>query len=159
MKIALVHYAYPPVIGGVEFVMEQQAALFVRRGHAVRIVAGRAESSVEGIRVDEIEELLPTHPRNEQSQSEITGNGAATAYGELKAFLKGRLGEILADCQVVIVHNMMTMHFNLAASAALAELAKEGWQILYFTFDPALRDRLARLDATVIELPPPNRSN
>ena len=46
-----------------------------------------------------------------------------------------------------------------ALSAALAELAKEGWQILYFTFDPALRDRLARLDATVIELPPPNRSN
>ena len=126
MKIALVHYAYPPVIGGVEFVMEQQAALFVRRGHTVRIVAGRAESSVEGISVDEIEELLPTHPRNEQSQSEITGNGAATAYGELKAFLKGRLGEILADCQVVIVHNMMTMHFNLAASAALAELAEEG---------------------------------
>ena len=46
-----------------------------------------------------------------------------------------------------------------ALSVALAELAKEGWQILYFTFDPALRDRLARLDATVVELPPPNRSN
>ena len=44
-----------------------------------------------------------------------------------------------------------------ALSSAIAELADEGWQILYFTFDPALRDRLARLDAKVIELPPPHR--
>ncbi len=126
MKIALVHYAYPPVIGGVEFVMEQQAALFARRGHTVRIIAGRAESTVDGVSVDEIPELLPTHPLNEQSQAEIAGDGPAPAYEELKSFLKGRLEEALQDCQVVFVHNMMTMHFNLAATAALAELAAEG---------------------------------
>jgi len=126
MKIALVHYAYPPVIGGVEFVMEQQAALFVRRGHSVRIVAGRAENTVDGISVDEISELLPAHPRNAQSQAEITVAGPAPAYEQLKADLKVRLGDVLADCQLVIVHNMMSMHFNLAASAALAELAQEG---------------------------------
>jgi len=44
-----------------------------------------------------------------------------------------------------------------ALTASLAELASEGWQILYFTFDPTLRDRLGQLDAKVIELPPPNR--
>ncbi len=44
-----------------------------------------------------------------------------------------------------------------ALSSAIAEFADEGWQILYFTFDPALRDRLARLDAKVIELPPSHR--
>jgi DNA repair exonuclease SbcCD ATPase subunit len=44
-----------------------------------------------------------------------------------------------------------------ALTRALVELANEGWQILYFTFDPALRDRLAQLEAKVIELPPPNR--
>ena len=126
MKIALVHYAYPPVIGGVEFVMEQQAALFVRRGHSVRIVAGRAGDTVDGVSVDEISELLPAHPRNAQSQAEITAAGPAPAYEQLKADLKVRLGEVLADCQLVIVHNMMSMHFNLAASAALAELAQEG---------------------------------
>ena len=126
MKIALVHYAYPPVIGGVEFVMEQQAALFARRGHAVKIIAGRAESTVDGISVEEIAELSPGHPRNVQAQAEIAGTGPAPAYVELKAELKTRLGEVLADCQVVLVHNMMTMHFNLAASAALAELAEEG---------------------------------
>lgn len=44
-----------------------------------------------------------------------------------------------------------------ALATAIADLAEEGWQILYFTFDPALRDRLARLQAKVIELPPPAR--
>jgi uncharacterized protein YhaN len=39
-----------------------------------------------------------------------------------------------------------------ALANALAELAAEGWQILYFTFDPALRDRLAQLDAQVVHL-------
>ena len=126
MKIALVHYAYPPVIGGVEFVMEQQAALFARRGYAVRIIAGRAESMVEGVSVDEIPELLPGHPRSVQAQAELTGAGPAPVYDELKAELKASLTALLADCQVVLVHNMMTMHFNLAATAALAELAAQG---------------------------------
>lgn len=44
-----------------------------------------------------------------------------------------------------------------ALATALSDLAEEGWQILYFTFDPALRDRLARLQAKVIELPAPTR--
>ena len=42
-----------------------------------------------------------------------------------------------------------------ALAAAVADLAREGWQILYFTFDPSLRDRLATLDAQVVELGSP----
>ncbi len=40
-------------------------------------------------------------------------------------------------------------------AVALSELAAEGWQVLYFTFDPALRDRLAAIGARVVELSPP----
>jgi uncharacterized protein YhaN len=42
-----------------------------------------------------------------------------------------------------------------ALAGAVADLAHEGWQILYFTFDPTLRDRLATLDAQVVELGAP----
>lgn len=45
-----------------------------------------------------------------------------------------------------------------ALAAAFSELAEEGWQILYFTFDTGLRDRLAGGGARVIELPNPSRS-
>jgi recombinational DNA repair ATPase RecF len=39
-----------------------------------------------------------------------------------------------------------------ALAAAVADLANEGWQILYFTFDEALRDRMAALNANVVHL-------
>ena len=126
MLVALVHYAYPPVVGGVEFVMEQHTALFVRNGYHVRIVAGRGESSVENVNVREIPELLPSNPGAEAAQAEIEEKSGDTPvfdafeeklYGELKAALEG--------CDVVIIHNIMTMHFNLAATNALARLAKE----------------------------------
>jgi uncharacterized protein YhaN len=44
-----------------------------------------------------------------------------------------------------------------ALADAFLELAREGWQILYFTFDPTLRDRLVGLGAKLIELPQPAR--
>lgn len=45
-----------------------------------------------------------------------------------------------------------------ALAAAFTDLAQEGWQILYFTFDAGLRDRLASQGARVVELPTPSRS-
>ena len=45
-----------------------------------------------------------------------------------------------------------------ALASAFVELAEEGWQILYFTFDGALRDRLASQGARVVELPAPSRA-
>jgi len=44
-----------------------------------------------------------------------------------------------------------------ALATALAELAEEGWQILYFTFDALLRDRLAQLHAKLVDLAAPTR--
>jgi energy-coupling factor transporter ATP-binding protein EcfA2 len=44
-----------------------------------------------------------------------------------------------------------------ALATALAELAQEGWQIIYFTFDGLLRDRLAQLHAKLVDLAAPTR--
>jgi glycosyltransferase involved in cell wall biosynthesis len=40
LNIALLHFTAPPVVGGVERVIEEHARLFRAEGHAVRIVAG-----------------------------------------------------------------------------------------------------------------------
>ena len=37
-RIALLHYTYPPVIGGVEFVMEGQANILTDMGYKVRVI-------------------------------------------------------------------------------------------------------------------------
>jgi hypothetical protein len=44
-----------------------------------------------------------------------------------------------------------------ALIAALGDLAAEGWQIVYFTLDPELRDQLVRAGATPIDLNPQER--
>jgi hypothetical protein len=41
MKIALLHYSAPPIVGGVESVLGQHARLMADAGHAVRVVAAR----------------------------------------------------------------------------------------------------------------------
>ena len=44
MKVVLIHYAAPPVVGGVELVLARQAELIARAGHSVRILAGRGQT-------------------------------------------------------------------------------------------------------------------
>ncbi len=166
MKIALVHYAYPPVVGGVEFVMEQHAALFARHGYGVKVVAGRGEAGRPGVVVEEVPELLPGHPRNAAVQSELEGVGPGPAFDALKAELEAKLAAALDGCDVVFVHNMMTMHFNLAATAALAALAAAGsrdtrfvsWVHDLAAVDPGygLAERLPHPPWDLIARPPEN---
>ena len=40
-KVALLHYSAPPIIGGVESVIEHHARLLINAGHEVRMVAAR----------------------------------------------------------------------------------------------------------------------
>lgn len=106
MRVGLVHYSYAPVIGGVEVVMEQHATLFARRGFEVVVVCGEGDGGLResrGVRVRTVPELAA---------------GAAVEEG-----LEGRLGEALEGCDVVFVHNLMTMPFNLPATRALRSLA------------------------------------
>jgi len=123
MKIALVHYAYTPVIGGVEFVLEQHAGLLSRRGYQVKVVCGSGASEEPGVAISEIPELLPSHPECVAAQESLAGDGVA--FAELKAKFVQRFREELEGVDLVFVHNIMTMHFNLAATAALAQMAEE----------------------------------
>jgi glycosyltransferase involved in cell wall biosynthesis len=54
MKIALVHYAYAPVIGGVERVMEEHARLFASHGHEVTVFCQRGESDDARVKVERV---------------------------------------------------------------------------------------------------------
>ena len=125
MKIALVHYAYTPVVGGVEFVMAQHAALFARHDHQVKVICGSGISEVEGIECVVLPNLLPTAEAVTEAQEVLTNNEASETFSALKSSLKTELKDALGDADIVIVHNMMTMHFNIAATAALWELAEE----------------------------------
>ena len=43
LRIGLLHYSCPPVVGGVEEVVSQQASVFHRLGHSPSILAGMGD--------------------------------------------------------------------------------------------------------------------
>src|SRR5271165_1173961 len=90
VKIALIHYTYLPVVGGVEIVMAEHARLFTEHGHHVTVICDQGASDDPRIAV----ELLPD----------------ATDAGELARALEPRL----ANMDVVMIHNVATMPFHIA---------------------------------------------
>ena len=62
MKIILLHYSAPPVVGGVESVLGHQARLMADAGHDVRIVAGRGMQTDERVDFVKIAMADSRHP-------------------------------------------------------------------------------------------------
>ena len=99
VKIALIHYSYTPVIGGVEIVMAEHARLMADRGHQVTVICGKGRSEDQRVVV----EALPD----------------AREAEEMARALEPRL----ANKDVVIIHNVATMPFHLGLTEALWNLA------------------------------------
>jgi glycosyltransferase involved in cell wall biosynthesis len=112
-RIAIVHYTCSPVIGGVEIVTEAHARLFADHGIPVVVVAGRGERFDPRVPVEIIPEIRAS-------------SMPATGFEKTKRVTVGRMSEILSGAEVCIVHNALTMHFNLPLTAALNEIAAEG---------------------------------
>ena len=124
-RIAFIHYTYPPVIGGVEFIMEGHARFFLKAGHPVKIIAAKGESSVKGIEVKRCALLSADDPGIAKLQKSLSvgeiPDGFYQTVEEIKRFLKKELETV----DVCFIHNVMNMHFNLMMTAALAELIEE----------------------------------
>ena len=118
MEVVLIHYSYPPVIGGVESILRQHAARFARDGHAVIVLAGSGGSDAHA-RVEIVPELAPSHPLRAAMDGELAAGAPGPAFAELQRRLATFFTVRLADSAVVFVHNVFTMPFHLAATAAL----------------------------------------
>jgi len=123
MKIALLHYTFGPVVGGVETVLEQHAALFAANGHEVTVICGEGEDPNPAINVTVIPEMRRDHPIATAAQEELDGGAAGADFAELKKRLVDALSACFDNCDIVFFHNVLTMHFHLALTAALWELA------------------------------------
>jgi mannosylglucosylglycerate synthase len=102
------------VLGGVESIMAAQARVLGAAGHRVGVAAGRGDGEV-------VPELDSRHPAVEAMTKRLAAGEDAQAERERLAERIGeRLRPLLAAHDLVIAHNVMTMHFNLALTDALA---------------------------------------
>jgi len=120
-KIAFIHYSCPPVIGGVEFVLEAQAKLFAKGGYQTKVIVGKGEKFAPEIEVVVIPEIDSTYPLNQKANERIK-RGNFEEFNWLKERIEKSLRKELKKSDVVICHNLLSMPFNLALLAALHQL-------------------------------------
>jgi mannosylglucosylglycerate synthase len=125
-RVGLLHYTCPPVIGGVETILYEQATRLAARGYPVTILTGRG-----GPLPDQKAARLVIIPELDSRETAVSAVRDALDRGEipsefasLRANIIERLSTEMAELDVVIVHNALTLHFNLPLTAALWTLAE-----------------------------------
>lgn len=119
-QIAILHYASPPGIGGVEVTIGHQAQLLARMGYGVRIISGSGSDFDPNIpsHIDPI--FSSSHPDILQVQAELARGIVNETFHELVRRVSKSLHTALEGVDVCIAHNIPTLHKNLALTTALA---------------------------------------
>ncbi len=121
--VSILHYSALPVIGGVEFIIDRHSKLMREDGFDVSIIAGDGEPDIL------IPELKASNYK--KIQEEILRGREPENFEDEVEKLKKKLIQAISSSNLLIVHNLFTMHFNLVATAALCDLAREiktiGW--------------------------------
>jgi len=124
-SVAILHYSYPPLIGGVEFIVKGQAEILTRNKHRVKIIAGAGKNREKNIQIDIIPEIGSSWPENEAINEELKDGVVSERFQRLKKNIYSKVKRSLEGIDICIIHNVMTMHFNLALTSALDKIINE----------------------------------
>lgn len=123
LRVAFLHYTAPSILGGVEQVMGVHARALRDAGDAVTIVAGRG--TARGLAVVRVPEVDSQHPAVLRDRWALARGEILPTHATLVASLLRKLRSRLAKADRVVVHNVFTLHLNVALTEALAVLAAE----------------------------------
>lgn len=123
---AILHYAGPPYVGGVEITMAAHARVLSAAGHTVRIVAGKGAATTPGVELWLNEALGSRGERIEPLARELAAGTVSPAFSALVDELTTWLAQALDGVAAVMVHNVLSLHKNLAFTAALQRLHQAG---------------------------------
>lgn len=127
-RIGILHYSAPPVIGGVEAVIRAHGQLFYQHGYPTTIIAGSGDQSAipEGVNYIHVPEIGTQYPAILEANSDLEKGLVPKKFGDLRQLVYDKLLTVIADLDVLIVHNAFSKHFNLPLTAALFLLLEEG---------------------------------
>ncbi|HEX9986971.1 MAG TPA: glycosyltransferase family 4 protein [Chloroflexia bacterium] len=125
-KVAILHYASYPVIGGVESIMSTHARLLDKEGDMPYILTGRGNPHDLGHQGQVIPEIDSRHPEILEVQAALLAgeSWAEEAFERWVERIYNLLRNALDGADACIVHNAFTLHKNLALTVALARLAE-----------------------------------
>jgi len=123
MKIALLHYTFWPEMGGVEHVIRDQANMLRRAGHEVKVLCGKGLETGEDYGFELLRELAPEDELNTSVRTVLERGQSDQNFNRYRSVLVEVLGAALKGMDLTLVHNIFTMHNNLALTQALHDLA------------------------------------
>lgn len=113
-KVAILHFAYSPNIGGVEKLVEDQANILARAGFEVKIFTGNGQKNNENIEVVNVLEFQSVMNFNPALQKKMLEQAIFdNEFEELSNLIYKKLEDNLRDIDTIIIHNMMTISRNL----------------------------------------------
>jgi glycosyltransferase involved in cell wall biosynthesis len=143
MNISILHYAAPPIVGGVESTIYHHSRLLSKAGYSVSIISGRGESFSNQIPFIHIPEIDSRDPQVIKVGKGLAEGKVSNEFNELRDYLYDELISSLQNSDVLIVHNVITLHKNLALTAALQLISKRRQpRILAWCHDFAWQDQL-----------------
>jgi glycosyltransferase involved in cell wall biosynthesis len=119
LNIAILHYAAPPVVGGVEQTIYYHALELTRAGHTVRILTGSGVEFDPHVLVTVVPELGSRHSDVLAVKRQLDQGQATPDFNALRDRLVSLLSGALTGIDVLIAHNVFTLHKNLPLTAAL----------------------------------------
>ncbi len=124
MNVVLLHYAAPPVVGGVESVLYHQARQLTAAGHHVQVLAGRGEQWDPQIPVATLPFLDSRHPAILSVKASLDQGSLPPDFPRVEEELLVSLSGFFKDVDVVIAHNVASLNKNLPLTAALWRLSQ-----------------------------------
>jgi mannosylglucosylglycerate synthase len=146
-RVGILHYAAPPIVGGVESTIYHHARLLVQAGLEVDVIAGRGEPFHPQVNFHTIPEIDSKHPVVLETNKSLAQGQVTDTFHGLRDEIASKLKPIIEQSQTCIVHNAITLHKNLALTAALYQLAEAKiTSFLAWSHDFAWQDRLYTSD-------------
>lgn len=122
MKIGLLHYSGPPTAGGVEQTIFHHARILSNLGHAPCLIEGAGETFAPDIDVMVIPTLHSRHPGVLAAKAGLDLGQITDSFTDLRYEIAHRLRSVFAGIDVLIMHNVLTLHKNLSLTAALWDM-------------------------------------
>ncbi|MBN1149390.1 MAG: glycosyltransferase family 4 protein [Anaerolineales bacterium] len=142
-RLAILHYAGPPVVGGVESTIYHHAKVLNEIGYQVSVIAGRGGDFDASVRFHRIPEIDSRHPQVLEINRFLKRGEVSAEFNQFRIKLIELLRPILAQVDACIVHNAITLHKNLALTAALRILSDEKLvPLIAWCHDFAWQDKL-----------------
>jgi glycosyltransferase involved in cell wall biosynthesis len=152
-RVGILHYTAPPVVGGVETVIAEHTRLLVQAGFPTTLLVGRGQASSlpAPVALRRIPSLDSEDATTLELAAELERGHVPPGFEVRTQSILASLQDAVRDVDVLIVHNILTMHFNLPLTAALHRMLDSGagprvisWDHDASWIDPQQRPKLHR---------------